>query len=223
LESELFDNDEAKSMPDEVLILLLCRLLRCQKGSFLPSHTHEIEPTCNSNLAAMRQHYAAVGGLDLVGPKTLDNLKRGYYVSDDTGKIITCTVDRKEVLTKIDLGHCCEVKILNPLDVTTEIEAKSHGTQMRIDTVFQEMLHQGVPVPQLEVDWKGALFGTRRKVDTQSPAKRKAVTEPEPALGASAFASKSGALLQNALRRKMTQSDGSSAAGSGAQSSKGEN
>ena len=111
---EIFENEETQNINEEEQVFYLCRLLKVLRGSLLPTVTHEVQATVEDCLAAFKEHFAAIGGL--VGPKTLENLKAGYYVKDDSGKNITCTVDTKAEKTVLSLEHCDQVVILNPLD-----------------------------------------------------------------------------------------------------------
>ena len=221
LEPQLFDNEEAKKADVDTQVFWLCRMLKCLRTSQLPTVTHEIPRTVEGLGAALSQHYVATGGL--VGQKTLANLKAGYYVKDETNLNIVCTEDTKENKTKITLEHCSEVGILNPLDVETELRVVTGGHQMKIDTMAAEFRTAGVALPELEVDWQGALFGTKKAPVNSTPQKRKASTADSPSSGGqnadpSAFASKSGVMLGEALRRKMTKTTSTQSASSAAKS-----
>ena len=185
------------------------------KASLLPTETHEVEPTVEALGAALSQHYCAIGGP--VGPKTLQNLQDGYYFKDSTNKNIVCTHDTNEEKIKITLEHCDEVGILNPLDVATEVQVVTNGTTMKIDSISQEFRNAGVNLPNLVVEWQGALFGTKktvrtpekRKVSVSSPTGQKIGADPN------AFASKSTVMLSEALRKKMRKDEKSTSAASG--------
>ena len=217
---EIFENKETQKINEEEQVLYLCHLLKVLKRSLLPIVTHEVQATVEDCLAAFKEHFAAIGGL--VGPKTLENLKAGYYVQDDSGKNITCTVDTKAEKTVLNFGLCDQINIVNPLDAETEVRCVTNGMTMKIDSIYKEFMDAQVPLPELDVEWQGALFGTK-KPDT-TPQKRKATTHSPPRAGAdpNAFASKSSVMLQDALRRKMSKRDltatGSGASGSGSNS-----
>ena len=223
LEPEIFNDDAGtKDIDEQEQMYFLCRLLGVQKGSLLPTLTHEIDVCSDVILAALSQHYEATGGL--TGPKTLANLRKGYYEHTENGKDIVCTLDTKDEKTKIVLGHADSVEIQLPLDVTTEIEVVTHGRSMKIDSIMEEFLQADIALPALEVEWKGALFGNKRPMKT--PEKRKAAKDSPPAASGAdpnAFASKSSVMLQDALRRKMQKkgpATGGAASGSSASGSK---
>ena len=111
-------------------------------------------------LAAFKEHFAAIGGL--VGPMTLENLKAGYYVKDDSGKNITCTVDTKAEQTVLNFELCDQIDIVNPLDAETEVRCVTNGMTMKIDSIYKEFMDAQVPLPVLHVEWQGALFGTKK-------------------------------------------------------------
>ena len=215
---QLFDNEETQEIDEDSLVFYLCRLLKVLRASLLPTVTHEVEPTVEDLLAALSQHFAAIGGL--VGPQTLENLRKGYYDKDESGKNIICREDPKEEKTKLKLDHCDEVGILNTLDPQTEIRCVTNGVTMKIDSMYEELMNAQVPLPTVEVEWQGALFGSKKPMKT--PEKRKAMSPRDSPQSAgadpNAFASKSSVMLQDALRRKMSKK-APAAKGSGASGS----
>jgi hypothetical protein len=214
VEPEIFQGEGLEEIPEPELNYFLCRLVGAQMGTFLPTQTHDVPATVEALAAALSQHYIASGGL--VGPKTLENLRKGYYVED--GKVITCVLDSAEPKTQLKFEYAEEVTIAQPLDVLSLLTVKTGGRELKIDSMAQEFLSAGVPLPELEVEWKGELFGEKKNDSPQK--KRKSVgSNGNDSLPASAFASASSQRLGEALRRKLSktkegdESKGSKASG----------
>jgi hypothetical protein len=170
--------------------------------------THEVEATLESLTAALSQHYTATGGL--VGPKTLENLRKGYYTKEaGDGKSVTCVLDSQEDKTELKFDYADVLNIVEPLDVNTLLVVTSAGREMKMDSLAQEFRDAGVELPRLEVEWKGELFGGKKVVST--PEKRKSEdSDFSAAPDTNVFASKSSQMMGDALRRKLARkgSDG---------------
>lgn len=201
LEPTLFQDEETQKISEEVLTYFLCRLVGAQKNTLLPTLTHEVEATVESLTAALSQHYTAIGGL--VGPKTLENLRQGYFTKGEDGKTVTCTLDQKEEKTKLNFDYADEVIIAEPMDVGTMLCVSTNGRDMKIDCLGQEFKDANVELPGLEVEWQGELFGAKKAVRT--PEKRKSIDKDSSSQASNVFASKSSVMLGDALRRKLAR------------------
>ena len=84
----------------------------------------------------------------------------------------TCPVDPNDEKPELAFDYADEAEIKQPLDVTALLIATTGGRQMKIDTCAQEFRDREVPLPELEVDWKGEVSGETQVAPT--PQKRKA-------------------------------------------------
>lgn len=214
LAPSIFENEEAgvDEIDEDDLNWYLCRLVGVLRQSLLPTQTHDIEATHSGLLAALSQHFTINGGLP--DGLTLDDLKKGYYAHLENGKDIICLLDDKTGAqrTKMSLNHCDRVEIANVLDAETEIRCTTHGTVMKIDSMGSTFREEGLPIPTLEVDWKGALFGTPKAKAT--PTKKRPLKEtssPGDASGSctspTVFSSKNSVMLSDALRRRVAKKE----------------
>ena len=202
LEPQIF-NAETEEHDEEELMYLVCRLLKVRKDTRLPSITHSVPHEVPALIAALSQHYQAKGGLP-AHLKSLQALLKGYFAPLEDGKSLVCTEDTKEKKTELRFEYADELEIVNCLDVNTDVRVTTKGRTAIVDSVAQEFSDEGVEMPQLLADWKGALFG--EKLPETTPQKRKAEHSPSPpAAASSAFASKSSVLVGAALRRKVSQ------------------
>jgi hypothetical protein len=207
---ELFDNPQGEELDEEVQVFYLCRLLKVLRGSLLPHVTHDIEASVEDLLTAISQHFKAIGGLQ--GEQSLRNLEMGYYEKDATGLKISCRVDPRpeEEKVKMDLNHCDQIAIVQPLDPMTLVKCTTQNVTMKIDSIHKEFVDGGADLPTLEVSWKGALLTDKKRPET-TPKKRKTPSRsptdegPGGSTDPNAFASKSGVALQAALRAKMAK------------------
>ena len=200
-EPDIFVEEEMKKESEETLVLWVCRLVGCQKGSDLPTVTHTIDPTVDALIAAISQHYAnkkvASGGK----PVTLKDVKDGYFAVDEAAKAITCALDNKAAKTKLTFEYADEIEVVNALDVGTMVRVKAGGRVTMVDTLAQEFVDNGVALPPREVAWHGDMFVVRTaevKAPKQSPSAKEAVSPTR-----HAFASKANVMLGDALRRKL--------------------
>ena len=143
----------------------------------------------------------------------MHNLEMGYYEKDATGLKISCRVDPRpeEEKVKIDLSHCDQIAVVQPLDPMTVVKCTTQNVTMKIDSIVKEFADGGVEMPTLEVSWKGALL-TDKKRPESTPKKRKTPSRSPTGEGetggsteSNAFASKSQVALQAALRAKMAK------------------
>ena len=174
----------------------------------MPHVTHDIEASVEDLITAISQHFTAIGGLQ--GEQSLRNLEMGYYEKDETGLEISCRVDPRpaEEKVKMDLTHCDQIEIVQPLDPMTVVKCTTQNVTMKIDSLHKEFVDGGVELPTLDVSWKGDFLANKVK-PAETPKKRKTPSRSPTGEGGTgttdpnAFASKSQVALQNALRAKV--------------------
>jgi len=196
LDKEVFKADCTET--DEDLTSMLLMKVQAQKQSCLPHVSHHVIGSVEATAAALSQHYEQCN--KPFHGKTIEELKKGYFQTNEEGKGITCILDTNEIKTLVNFDYADAVAIKEPMDVTTMVEVTAGGRTSHVDSLMQEFLDAGVMVPSVEVEWKGELFGEKKP--DQTPRKRKA-DAIEATSQQSPFLSRSAGALSTALRKKL--------------------
>ena len=208
LEPAIFNDDsDTRLFSHEDLCYYVARLVGAQMKSELPTTTHDIPMTHEALITALSQHYKETGG-GLIGDKTIENVKAGYFKTEGT-KVFYCS-DKGVAKKKLEFPRADQINIEEPLDCMSQCVVKTGGRDMTIN-LAEEFGKAGLSFPKLTVDWKGDMmkYAAKRGQTVTSPEARKRLSDGQikssresQASGASADpAFKECQRLEAALRR----------------------